>query len=63
MVDPDNKHQQRHSFNCLVESRDKDFKVSPFTIDANNNLIVKDSSKINYEFIPFHNIRVSLEEK
>ena len=61
VVDPDNKHQQRHSFNCVVESRDEDFKVSPFTIDDKDNLIVSDSSNINYEFIPFHNIRVSYD--
>ena len=62
VVDPDNKHQERHSFNCVVESRDEDFKVSPFTIDDKDNLIVSDPSNINYEFIPFHNIRVSYSE-
>ena len=60
MVDPDNKHKQRHSFKCTLESLDLDYSTSPLAIDAQNNLVVADGSKLNFEFIPFLNIRVSL---
>jgi len=59
VVDPDNKHKEVHGFKCSVESRDLDFKISPLVINSKNELSVDNPANLNYEYKPFHNIRVS----
>ncbi|XP_066935500.1 protocadherin Fat 4-like isoform X3 [Clytia hemisphaerica] len=62
IIDPDNKHMDVHGFKCICETLDVDFNDCPLKVNQQNQLYVADTKLVNYEFLPFYNIRINCTE-